>query len=97
MRNQARAMRHQARALRHTEFWADRYPEERQVHLWLAYAELTMEHPYGAADEFARSVRPPKEGVRQILPPPSVDQRKEFLVALRDHCSALENPETCFA
>ncbi|NIA13094.1 MAG: hypothetical protein GWP08_03355, partial [Nitrospiraceae bacterium] len=30
-------------------------------------------------------------------PPPSVDQRKQFLDALRDSCSSLAKPETCFA
>ena len=78
------------------EFFAQRYPAERQTHFWLGHVELARECPYRAACEFAEAVKPP-EDARLILPPPTAEERDEFLAKLRDYCSALPEPASCFA
>lgn len=78
------------------ELVESKYPAERQTHLALAYAELEGDCIYRAAAEFAEAVRP-VERERLILPPPSEDERKQFLQLLRDYCSALPHPERSFA
>ena len=84
------------RAESRMEFFAQRYPAERQTHFWLGHVELARECPYRAACEFAEAVKPP-EGARLILPPPKAEERDEFLAKLRDYCSALPEPASCFA
>ena len=78
------------------EFFAQRYPAERQTHFWLGHVELARECPYRAACEFAEAVKPP-EDLRLILPPPTAEERDEFLAKLRDHCSARPEPASCYA
>lgn len=78
------------------EFFARRYPAERQTHFWLGHVELARECPYRAAGEFAEALKP-HEDLRLILPPPTPEERDEFLAKLRDHCSALPEPASCYA
>ena len=68
------------------------YPNERRTHLWLARAELAMGHPHRAAAEFAEATKPVPRA-RTILPPPSPEERGDFLARLRDRCSSFPRRE----
>lgn len=74
----------------------NRYPEERLAHYWLACNELGSGRVYGAALEFGRSLEP-VSGHRQLLAPPTFEERNLFISAMRDMSSALPNPERTFA
>ena len=71
-------------------------PDERRTHLWRARMELAMGYPHSAAHQFGQAVRYPAN-LRQILPPPSDAEQRDFLVRLRDFCSWAPKPERMLA
>jgi hypothetical protein len=62
---------------------------ERRTHLWQARAALAEGRVKRAGAEFAIALLPIPPDERLILPPPTSDEREDFLVRLRDATSAL--------
>ncbi|MBI4557619.1 MAG: hypothetical protein HY706_08550 [Candidatus Hydrogenedentes bacterium] len=79
------------------DFFEGVSPGERRTHWWRAQSALSQGLPHSAATEFARAMKPVQEDEELIIPPPSTNECQPFLVALRDHCSALPHPERSFA
>lgn len=71
-------------------------PGEPKTHWRRAELALSQGRPYGAAAEFAASLKRPGEP-RTILPGPTVSEQEDFLVRLRDHCSSAPRPRSIFA
>ena len=71
-------------------------PGERKTHYWRALAALDEERLQLAAGEFALSVEEETDA-HLLLPPPSLPEREDFLMRLRDASSQSPHPEHIFA
>lgn len=77
------------------DYFVSLHYAEPRAHLWLARTALAQGLHEEASFAFRLSMAGENDG--QLLAGPSENERKDFLVRLRDHCSALPHPESTVA
>jgi hypothetical protein len=78
------------------EFFEERAPTERHIHLWRARLALQRRQLHYAAEEFAQALDR-ESPAPVILGWPTMNERDDFLIRLRDASSTMPDPEGIFA